>query len=303
MAYQQHYQQPQYPQEQYPQGPAAGYAANWNANNNWDSSAPEVVPQWHQPPTGHAAEGIARANHWVAAQQQSSMSPPPTAKTPFSDYGSATTGSYPLHPGTVVPPPPKPRDRICGVKKNVFFIVLAIAAFVFVVGIATGLGVGLGSGKNSSNAAASGQSTSSSSTSTTSTPTTSSETPTKVSPTPSFTGTVTKGSVLCPRDNGTVYISSITSKPFNVECGHDYNSQDGAKDLSHQPAATMAECIDACGENDSCVGVGWGNYQGTYTCWLKKQLGTPNDSSKWYFAKLQDLDASSGPESRRWVDG
>jgi hypothetical protein len=88
------------------------------------------------------------------------MSPPPTAKTPFTEYstdGGGTVRSYPFYAASTVPPlpppPQKPIDRICGVKKNVFFIVMAVGIFVLVIGIATGLGVGLALGKNPANTA------------------------------------------------------------------------------------------------------------------------------------------------------
>ncbi|KAI0128718.1 hypothetical protein BJ170DRAFT_622687 [Xylariales sp. AK1849] len=146
-----------------------------------------------------------------------------------------------------------------------------------------------------SSASSSTSSTSSAATTKSATPTeatsttTSSSTLTLTSPTPSFTGTLISGTVECPDDNGSVYVSSGSSKPFNIECGRDYNSRDGAKDMSNKPIASMAGCIDYCGSTSGCVGVGWGNYQGTITCWLKSELGEPNESDSWYFARLQDL--------------
>lgn len=119
--------------------------------------------------------------------------------------------------------------------------------------------------------------------------TTTSATITKVSPTPYFTGSATLGPIECPRDDGKVFISDITSKPFNIECGHDYNSADGAKDLSHEATPSMATCINLCGSTSDCVGAGWGMYQEVPTCWMKSALGEPNQSQNWYFAKLQDL--------------
>jgi hypothetical protein len=84
-------------------------------------------------------------------------------------------------------------------------------------------------------------------------------------------------------------MSQVTSKPFNIDCGHDYNSKDGAKDISHQSTSSMTECIDLCGAESTCVGAGWGLYQGLPTCWLKSALGEPNNSPSWCFARLQSL--------------
>lgn len=101
--------------------------------------------------------------------------------------------------------------------------------------------------------------------------------------------------VTCPQNNNTVYLaaasSSSPSKAFNVECGHDYSSNDGAKDITQRKGVdTMAECLDLCGARAECVGVGYGDFEGTWTCWLKSQLGQPNNSPQWYAARLQDVD-------------
>ncbi|KAI0006897.1 hypothetical protein F4779DRAFT_543419 [Xylariaceae sp. FL0662B] len=112
---------------------------------------------------------------------------------------------------------------------------------------------------------------------------------TNASPTPSFTGTLVQAPITCPQDNNTVYISSGTSKPFNVQCGRDYNSNNGARDIRHMAAGTMAECINSCGRWAGCIGVGYGYYEQKYECWLKSELGEPNWSSQWYFAQLQHM--------------
>lgn len=70
-------------------------------------------------------------------------------------------------------------------------------------------------------------------------------------------------------------------------CGRDYSSEDGAIDID-QVSASFRGCLSKCGDTDGCVAVGWGNYYGTDTCWLKSQIGTPNWSSNWYSAILQN---------------
>ncbi|XXH05255.1 hypothetical protein Hte_011680 [Hypoxylon texense] len=258
--------------------------------------------------TMHYHDGLARTQTWVA-NQPPVMTPPPTTKTPFSEWTGPTADSafdrrtLGGYSATMPPRPPKEDARVCGVKRNAFFIITAIGFFLLVVAVAVGLGVGLGTRKSSSSSVAldsapanlgaiTSSSSSFSSTSTTPPTTATSTTPTsvKVSPTPSFTGVLIPGPVVCPQDNNTVYVSQGTSKPFNVQCGRDYNSANGARDITHMHQATMAQCIDACGARPSCVGVGWGFYKNSYQCWMKSKLGDPNPSSQWYFAQLQDMD-------------
>lgn len=168
MAYEQPYHQQQYATGQ--QQAAAGHE-NWTAQNaqqqppptaqyaEWDPSSqqPQVLPQWYQKPSDHATEGAGPANEWIGGQEGINLFPLSSAKTPFSDYGTeggstVRSSPFPSGPRTADElPPRKPLDRICGVKRNVFFILVAITTFVLVVGIATGLGVGLALGKNSNN--------------------------------------------------------------------------------------------------------------------------------------------------------
>ncbi|KAI1404466.1 hypothetical protein F4819DRAFT_125548 [Hypoxylon fuscum] len=252
-------------------------------------------------------DGLVRTQTWIA-NQPPAMSPPPPAKTPFSECTGPTDSSFDRrtlggYSATMPPRPPKEDMRVLGIKRNHFFIVLAVGLFILVAAFAIGLGVGLGTRKSSSaaldstsgNSGAAGSLSSSSISATPTTPTTTTSTTptsTKVSPTPSFTGTLIPGPVICPQNNNTVYVSHVVSKPFNVQCGRDYSSQNGALDIGHAPKSTMAECIDACGTRAGCVGVGWGYYQGSYECWFKSKLGEPNWSSNWYFAQLQDMPES-----------
>ncbi|KAI2617228.1 hypothetical protein GGS26DRAFT_412199 [Hypomontagnella submonticulosa] len=266
-------------------------------------SLPTPHPVSQRGSIGYGQDGLARTYTWVA-NQPPLMSPPPPTKTLFSEWTAAggtdsttfdrrTTGMY---SPSMPPRPPKRDRRICGVKRNAFFVVLAVGVFLFVVGIAAGLGIGLGARKGGGGdataaAAVDAGADSSSSSAPTTTPTSTkptTPTSTKVSPTPSFTGTLVQGAIICPSNNNSVYVSRGSSKPFNIECGRDYNSDKGAKDLTHMYAGSMAECIDACGAQPGCVGAGWGNYKGSTECWLKSELGQPNESKLWYFAQLQD---------------
>ncbi|KAI1500433.1 hypothetical protein F5X99DRAFT_240222 [Biscogniauxia marginata] len=265
--------------------PAAPGEVGFAAYNS--QGHPSCHPQ--PPPMNYyIPEGYTRTHTWVA-NQPSVMSPPPIAKTPVSEWTSVADSNFDRRTlGAATFASMREKDsmmRICGIKRKWFFIVVAVGLFLLVIEIAVGLGAGLASRPTSYSVA---DSDSSSSTTTPATTTTSSATSTEVSPTPSFTGTLVLGPVLCPQNNNTVYVSQDTSKPFNVQCGRDYNSDRGARDMTHMRASTMAECINNCGKWSGCVGVGFGSYQGGMECWLKSQLGEPNWSKNWYFAQLQD---------------
>ncbi|KAI0841468.1 hypothetical protein F5Y06DRAFT_293169 [Hypoxylon sp. FL0890] len=284
-------------------GQSHGYGYGQQPHNKPLPLAPSPgSPPLYTAPIMYPQDGLARTQTWVV-NQPTVMSPPTVAKTPFSEWTAATDSTFDRRTlgaySTNMPPRPQKDRRICGIKRTAFFVVLAIGLFLLVVAISVGLGVGLGTSKSSgvsadSAAAAANQggvsSSSSSSISTTPTATTpTTSTSVIVSPTPSFTGTVVPGPVICPQNNNTVYIAQGSSKPFNVQCGRDYSSANGGRDISHMHTSTMAQCIDECGERGDCVGVGWGYYQGSFQCWMKSKLGEPNWSSQWYFAQLQDM--------------
>lgn len=92
-----------------------------------------------------------------------------------------------------------------------------------------------------------------------------------------------------PGSNGTT--SSLSAAPpvkkFLMLCGRDYSSKDGAQDLAHAEAPSMAACLDLCAAQPACVAAGWGNYNGQWICWMKSVLGRPNWSDNWYMAVQQ----------------
>ncbi|KAK6953450.1 hypothetical protein Daesc_005754 [Daldinia eschscholtzii] len=282
--------------------------------NNMTHTTPSQVSSPANSPQAPSAtvynqDGVNRTQTWVS-NHQPLMTPPPVAiKTPLGEWAGSPDNTFDYrtprgYSPTMPPRPPKEDQRVWGIRRNTFFIVVAIGLFLLVVAIAAGLGVGLGTRKSSpfavsaaDNSTAISSSSSSASidqptptppTSTTTTTTTPSST--EVSPTPSFTGTLIPAPVICPQNNNTVYVSKGSSKPFNIQCGRDYNGDGGAVDLTHMYKASMSQCIDACGDHPGCVGVGWGNHEGTTECWLRSKLGEPNFSPNWYFAQLQDMD-------------
>ncbi|KAK6843843.1 hypothetical protein PG987_004703 [Apiospora arundinis] len=245
---------------------------------------------WHQPPTSYAAEGIARAHHWVANNpnpppppSSAVVSPLSTNYTPGGGGGGFSPSVISYQAGTL-PPRPETRQRmVCGIERTQFIIIMAITVMLLISGIATGLGVGLA--LDNSNKAHSSSVTPVSSSTPTTTPKPPS--PSATSSTGS-TGVAVPGPIRCPQDDHNVYVSAATpSRSFTIQCGRDYNSARGAQDLDHKVTATMAECLDECAGRPGCVGAGWGLYQGSMTCWMKKGLGEPNISDGWYFAQLQ----------------
>lgn len=93
---------------------------------------------------------------------------------------------------------------------------------------------------------------------------------------------------MCPYANRTVYnLEDQTDKSFLVLCGRDYNSCCGAVDMLTVNTTSFEDCLEHCGKQEGCAAVGWGNYYGVNTCWLKSAYGEPNWSGSWYAAILQ----------------
>ncbi|RYP24402.1 hypothetical protein DL767_008610 [Monosporascus sp. MG133] len=282
MSYQLRPLQPQSPQQQQ-QKQESEYGTYDSSNGSAPSQTYTLYPPQYQWPRGYGngVGGVDRAQHWLPNSPAAKIPPHlPSAKTPFSNgYGAGNPGTdafnsghpYSLLPQTVSSQHRRP--RIWGIKRGAFFVILAIGCSVMVLGIAVGVGVGETSDPSSSS-------------------TTTTATSTSSAPTPSFTGTVVSAPVTCPENNNTVYVTTGDApKPFNVECGRDYRSEEGAHDMgTRRDLATMAECVDLCGSRAGCVGVGYGDFNGTWTCWLKSQLGQPNWSDGWYTARLQNVD-------------
>ncbi|KAK5664003.1 hypothetical protein OQA88_216 [Cercophora sp. LCS_1] len=226
--------------------------------------------------------------------------PPQTAHStvpPTYGYPSPYEQSFDQRPLMPVPPaPPEIQQErlILGLKRQTFFIILAVGIFFTVAGIAAGVGVGVALKGNDAPSAST---------------TSAINTATRVFPLPTAQATTgPTADIKCPSNNLTSYISQVNDKKqFTLLCGRDYASQQGSADLFNQATDTMSECIDLCAEQGDCVGVGWGDYRGTYVCWLKKRLAQPGWALAWYFAALDDVSglalptATPAPESRRVV--
>ncbi|KAK8093848.1 hypothetical protein PG997_000533 [Apiospora hydei] len=228
---------------------------------------------WQQPPMGYASEGIARAHHWVANNHPNpGPPPPPSVVSPLSTTGQqrGIGGGTDFQPPSsmsyrTLPPRPEPRERrVCGIERTHFIIIMAVALLLLVSGIATGLGVGLALNNSKSSAKSSQPSTSSTEASA------AAATPTRTSSTLGFPDALTPGPIDCLQDDNKVYVSAGSSpKPFDVKCGRDYKN------------AGSANQHGRCAGPQFCVGVDWGPYQGSWTCWMKSQLEKPNIADDW----------------------
>lgn len=182
-----------------------------------------------------------------------------------SQAGTHVTEGY---PPTSAPPS---SGTILGLKKRTFWFIFGPLIALLVIGLAVGLGVGLGVSHNSSN-------------STATTPTTTSSAPSSTS-----SSTAAPTPIVCPSANGTIY-QGAGDDPFLILCNVDYNGNgagSGTTDIGNEQASTVEDCIDTCSNNSTCVGAGWGNYNGNDICWMKGSLGTPQDSQNWFFVIRQ----------------
>ncbi|KAF6824660.1 hypothetical protein CPLU01_10760 [Colletotrichum plurivorum] len=223
------------------------------------SSMPQVIddPAWHK----KKEQGLEVAN---------SPAPPSSIMSP-STYGGSTVVASPYHqqhPGGYHHPPPTSPEpesgRICGMRRKVCYIVMAVIIVVAVAAIAIGVGAGLAFGRR----------------------------PRSSSDDSGGLESTKTANITCPAsDNSTFSAQDAPARHFRLICGHDYNSEDGSIDLSSENATTMAGCIDLCAARKECVGAGWGDYYGNHVCWMKSRLGKQNVSGNWYFAV--DLNTTS----------
>lgn len=162
MSYQLRPSQPSQPSQQEDGGHDAYTTYEYGPGYGQQAYAQPQQPDMQPPPLSEATmyyhDGLARTHTWIA-NQPPVMTPPPTTKTPFSEWTGPTTDStfdrrtLGGYSATMPPRPPNEDVRVCGVKRNAFFIILAIGLFLVVVAIAVGLGVGLGTRKSSSSVA------------------------------------------------------------------------------------------------------------------------------------------------------
>ncbi|GAB1320201.1 hypothetical protein MFIFM68171_10411 [Madurella fahalii] len=247
------------------------------------------LPHAHQfatpsPFTGLSPASTALPKSWEKLHSESNNTTRPT--TPYTlptttpEY-SEIDFSSPFDRRPLVDPPGeadgRKRARICGVRRQLFWVLLAVGVFLVVAAIATGVGVGLGlagrSDGDSDPASASNRTL---------------PLPLITSPLPSASDAV---QIACPANNLTLYTPQQTNpaRKYLLLCGRDYNSNRGSVDMYNLPAATMAECIDLCAAQEGCRGAGWGRG----ICWLKSELAVWHEAPAWYFV-VEDVAENGG---------
>ncbi|KAK0737460.1 hypothetical protein B0T21DRAFT_439144 [Apiosordaria backusii] len=215
----------------------------------------------------------------------------------------------PRYPGTpvtapagtlAVPPIERERRRprlagtICGVKRGLFLLLLAVGGLVLLA-IAIGVGLGVGLAKKPESAETAGLSTLPTTTTPTEAPATvyitttvspSSPTSTTSGTSPSATGT----GLSCPQSQGTHYLSN-NGKKFITLCGVDYSENGEAKEISNAKVKTFRDCLELCSKKKECTGAGWGVMEGDkageHTCWMKNGLNSSHTAvPEWGFGVL-----------------
>ncbi|CAM1505585.1 Fc.00g112220.m01.CDS01 [Cosmosporella sp. VM-42] len=210
-----------------------------------------------------------KTNSWYQHNQQNS--PYQTAQAPgYAAVPTISGNEQIMHPVLCGVRP----KLICGIRKKICIIILAVVILVVVLGIAVGLGVGLGLRKSSNSDSDSDSGNSDD------------------GPIPS----TLNANITCPGADNTTYQADGTSRFFQVICGVDYNGQDGAVDLTSQNETSMAACIDECASRDDCTAAGWGNYFNNKVCFLKKSIGSSHEADGWTFTREVD-DPNAGDSS------
>ncbi|EJT73562.1 hypothetical protein GGTG_07418 [Gaeumannomyces tritici R3-111a-1] len=103
----------------------------------------------------------------------------------------------------------------------------------------------------------------------------------------------------CPSDNLTVYTEPVTAKRYVVLCGRDYSSDFGAWDIRSLPSPNTNECIARCASDKTgCTAVGWGDYRGNFTCFMKRSIGEPNNAPAWRVAVEDPSQRGTGATPR-----
>ncbi|KAF7544787.1 hypothetical protein G7046_g9715 [Stylonectria norvegica] len=226
------------------------------------SNLPEVSPSWGQ--TDKANQGYGQ---YDAQNQQSN--PYDNAFQRGADGGSPPgTEATGLNGGVE-----KDQDggKILGMRKKIFFIVLAVAILLVVIAIAVGLGVGLAMRHSSDSDSDSDDPKS------TDTPSSGDK----------IISTAT-ANITCPASDNTTYQAEDTGRYFRIICAVDYNSDGGSVDLSSKNETSMAECIDACTSLSGCTAAGWGNFYDNKVCFMKKSVGSSVAVPGWIFTKEVD---------------
>ncbi|KAI3399379.1 hypothetical protein diail_7106 [Diaporthe ilicicola] len=244
-----------------PSLPEARYAEHDGYNKAWADG--------HSPSHQHHKGGGGGYPFPEAVSPSDHHPYPPYSKASSATYNGGHNPFSPTSDGDKGQQHHAADGRVCGMRKMIFWCVLAVAVFVVVVGVAVGLGVGLGTRDDSS-------------ANSTSTATSTVDNPLLLPAATASAAASASTSIVCPSANRTVYTLESSSKSFLVLCGRDYNSCCGAVDMLTVNTSSFESCLEQCSGQEGCIAVGWGNYYGTNTCWLKSAWGEPNWSGSWY---------------------
>ncbi|CAJ2500840.1 Uu.00g036930.m01.CDS01 [Anthostomella pinea] len=227
------------------------------------AQAPNAYPNdgTYPPPSAYAQQNYQQPSYPQEYQQQ-----PYQPSYPQSTHtGTHPRGWSASQDGTYMsgPPPPPPLEgpparRILGLRIKTFWLVFGPMLVLLVIGLAVGLGVGLSTGQHNDSDDSDSDS----------------DSPAPASP------------LTCPSANSTTYDTGSGSS-FLVLCNIDYNSGGGTTDLTHVVTSSVEDCFSACAENGACRGAGWGSYEGQNVCWMKSELGSPQDAGDWFFGIRQ----------------
>ncbi|KAI1074540.1 hypothetical protein F5B20DRAFT_433262 [Whalleya microplaca] len=194
---------------------------------------------------------------------------PPTSAYPSSSHAgmqwSSQDGAY---ANDQPPSSSPPNGTVLGLRKRTFWLIFGPLIALLVIGLAVGLGVGIGTAHKDTRGTTS--------TTTNTSPTSTSTSSSTAAPTP----------VACPQANGTIY-QGKGQAPFMVLCNIDYNGAAGTTDVGNMTEDSVEDCMSLCSGNSSCAAAGWGNFEGTDTCYMKGSLGAPNDAPNWFFVIKQ----------------
>ncbi|KAI1465596.1 uncharacterized protein F4812DRAFT_103735 [Daldinia caldariorum] len=231
-------------------------------------NGPTIIGNSYERPEKYAFEqpnpslqGVAQQNAYSNGAYMSQGYPLPVQGQPH--WGGSQDGTY--LSDKPFPPLPSREGALCGLRPKTFWLIIGPLIAILVIGLAVGLGVGLASSHNSSS--------------------NSDGTPTSSNPSSATTSTP----ITCPQSNGTIY-EGAGNEPFLVVCNVDYNSNyagSGTTDIGNEETSSVEDCIDTCAGNSTCVGAGWGNYEGRYICWMKGKLGSSQGAPNWLFAIRQ----------------
>ncbi|KAK4181361.1 hypothetical protein QBC36DRAFT_366826 [Triangularia setosa] len=211
------------------------------------------------------------------------------------------TGTPAAAPATLAVPPiererrPRLAGTICGVKRGLFLLLLAVGGLVLLaIAIGVGLGVGLAKRPSDSEVAAGLSATSTitippiGAAATVYITTTVPSSPTSTSSGVSASATAT--GLSCPQSQGIQYTAN-NNKSFITLCGVDYSGKGEAKEISNAKVKTFRDCLELCSKKKECTGAGWGvmdgDKSGEHTCWMKNGLNSSHTATpEWGFGVL-----------------